>query len=120
MQKAAFPQECRQSFICQSMTLCIPSTALFVLFATAARTRIIPSDLRRLYNGLRLLLFKIELFSTLFAEKIIPLRELIEPVALTDEQVLEILEKVKAESYVTKSGVSDDMFLKFVNDVKNK
>ncbi len=38
----------------------------------------------------------------------------------TDEQVLEILEKVKAEAYVTKSGVSDDMFLKFVNDVKNK
>ncbi len=37
----------------------------------------------------------------------------------TEEEIAEILAKVKKESYVTKSGVSDDMFLKFVNDVKN-
>ena len=36
----------------------------------------------------------------------------------TEEEIAEILAKVKKESYVTKSGVSDDMFLKFVNDVK--
>lgn len=35
----------------------------------------------------------------------------------TNEQVVKILEKVKAEAYVTKRGVSNDMFLKFVRDV---
>lgn len=36
----------------------------------------------------------------------------------TDEEIAELLAKVKEEAYVTKSGVSDDMFLKFVSDVK--
>ncbi len=38
----------------------------------------------------------------------------------TDEEILKVLDMVKEESYVTKSGVSDDMFLKFVADVKKQ
>ena len=39
-------------------------------------------------------------------------------IEMTDEQVLKVMEMVKNEAYVTKSGVSDSMFLKFVKDVK--
>ena len=38
----------------------------------------------------------------------------------TNNEVAEVLEMVKAESYVTKSGVSTDMMLKFLHDVKSK
>ena len=38
----------------------------------------------------------------------------------TNNEVAEVLEMVKAESYVTKSGVSTDMMLKFLLDVKSK
>lgn len=37
----------------------------------------------------------------------------------TEDEIAKILEKVKAESFVTKSGVSDDMFLKFVKEIVN-
>jgi len=36
----------------------------------------------------------------------------------TDDEIVKILEKIMAEAYVTKSQVSEDMFLKFVDDVK--
>ena len=39
---------------------------------------------------------------------------------MTDEEVLKVMEMVKDEAYVTKSGVSDSMFLKFVKDVQGK
>ena len=39
-------------------------------------------------------------------------------ISATDEEVVKILAMVKAESYVTKSGVSEDMLLKFVKDVQ--
>ena len=41
-------------------------------------------------------------------------------ITATDEQITEIMNMVKEESYVTKGLVSDSMLLKFTNDVKNK
>ncbi len=48
-------------------------------------------------------------------------RLILEKYGLTasDEEIVKILEKIMAEAYVTKSQVSEDMFLKFVDDVKN-
>lgn len=39
-------------------------------------------------------------------------------ITVSDEELVKILDMVKAESYVTKSGVSEDMLLKFVKDVQ--
>ncbi len=41
-------------------------------------------------------------------------------IEMTDEEIAEVLERVKEEAYVTKSQVSEDMFIKFVNDAKMK
>lgn len=37
----------------------------------------------------------------------------------TEEEIIKILDAVKQESYVTKSGVSEEMFLKLVEDIRN-
>ena len=41
-----------------------------------------------------------------------------EGVSATDQEIAQVLDKVKAESYVTKSGVSTHMMLKFLDDVR--
>lgn len=41
-------------------------------------------------------------------------------ITASDEEITKILEMVKAESYVTKSGVSEQMLLKFVDDVQSR
>lgn len=41
-----------------------------------------------------------------------------EGISATDQEIAQVLDKVKAESYVTKSGVSTHMMLKFLDDVR--